>query len=466
MTFQQFLLALRGRWTIFVALLGATVIAAFLVTLVMPRTYEAVTSVLVDAKDDQMLNTPLGSPRQQLGYMQTQIDIIQSQRVARKVVEDLKLADNPGINAAFMKRTGGRGDIVDWVAGGLLADLKVDSSQSSVIMLKYTASDAKFAADIANAFAKAYVATTLNLRVEPTRQAAQWFDEQLKGLRTDLENAQAKLAAFQRANGIIATDERMDIESTRLNELSNQALTASAQSIDSASKLGQAKGRTSPESLPEVLANPMIQGLKAELLRAESKLAELSTRVGPNHPQYVQQAAEVKALRDRVNAEMSKVIGGVQSATASSYAREQALKRDLAEQRKRVEQLRDARSQSVVLMRDVDTAQKAYDAALQRYLVNKVESTARQTNVTILNPAAEPLLPLRPRMSINLAVGLFVGVLLGLAAVFFLELLDRRVRSTGDLEIGIEAPLLGTLLPWHPSSILGGGEPKALPSPT
>ena len=85
MTFHQFLLALRGRWTIFLALLGATVVAAFLVTLVMPRTYEAVTSVLVDAKDDQMLNQPLGSPRQQLGYMQTQIDIIQSQRVARKV---------------------------------------------------------------------------------------------------------------------------------------------------------------------------------------------------------------------------------------------------------------------------------------------------------------------------------------------------------------------------------------------
>jgi uncharacterized protein involved in exopolysaccharide biosynthesis len=163
---------------------------------------------------------------------------------------------------------------------------------------------------------------------------------------------------------------------------------------------------------------------------------------------------------------MAKIIGGVQSATSQSYAREQALKRDLAEQRKKVEALRDARSQSGVLLRDVDTAQKAYDAALQRYLVNKVESTARQTNVTILNPAAEPMLPLRPRMSVNLGVGLFVGILLGFAAVFFLELLDRRVRSTTDLEMGLEAPLLGTLLPWHPSSILGGGEPKALPSPT
>jgi capsular polysaccharide biosynthesis protein len=117
-------------------------------------------------------------------------------------------------------------------------------------------------------------------------------------------------------------------------------------------------------------------------------------------------------------------------------------------------------------MRDVDTAQKAYDAALQRYLVNKVESKARLTNVTVLNPAVVPSVPLRPRLPLNLALGVVVGMLLGFAAVFFLELLDRRVRSTGDIEIGVEAPLLGTLLPWRPSSLPGQGDTRALPSPT
>src|SRR5437764_4473803 len=108
MTFHQFLLALRGRFWIFASIFAATLVAAFLVTLVMPRTYEAQTSVLVDVKDEQMLNTPLGSPRAQLGYMQTQIDIIQSQRVARKVVQDLKLAEHPAVQAAFAK-AGGHG---------------------------------------------------------------------------------------------------------------------------------------------------------------------------------------------------------------------------------------------------------------------------------------------------------------------------------------------------------------------
>ncbi|MEO5676950.1 MAG: GNVR domain-containing protein, partial [Usitatibacter sp.] len=115
--------------------------------------------------------------------------------------------------------------------------------------------------------------------------------------------------------------------------------------------------------------------------------------------------------------------------------------------------------------RDVDTAQKAYEAALARHLVNKVESGARQTNVTVLNPATEPNGPSKPKALLNILLGFAMGTLLGLGAVFLLEILDRRVRSGHDLETGLDAPLLGTLKPWHPSGLLGGNGAKALPSP-
>jgi chain length determinant protein EpsF len=464
MTLHQFLLALRGRLWIFLVLAGTTFAAAVVATFLMPRTYEGVVSILADIKDEQLLNSPTQSPRMALGYMQTQIDILMSQRVARKVVEDMKLDENPGVQATFKKR-GIHGDIKDWIAGGLLADLKVESSQSSVIVAKYASDDPKFAADVANGFARAYVDTVLKLRTEPTREAAAWFDDQLKGLRKSFEEAQARLAAFEKEHGIIATDERVDVEVARLNELSAQSLRAADLSYDAGARSGQARGGV--DSAPDVLANPLVQSLKGDLLRAESKLQELATRLGPNHPQYQQQATEVQALRERVNAETRRVIGGVQSSAGQSYARRSALEKDLAEQRKKVETLRQSRSQSQVLIRDVDTAQKAYEAALQRYLVNKVESGAKSTNVAILNAATEPVLPSKPKVPLNLALGLFVGILLGLAAVFFLELLDRRVRSTDDLEAGVEAPLLGTLQPWQPSRLLAGDDgTKALPSPT
>jgi len=465
MNVQQFLLAVRGRLWVFLALFAGTVAAAVLVTLLLPRTYQATASVLVANRDEQSLTTP-GTPlREQVGYMQTQVDVIQSQRVARRVVDDLKLADDPAVRTAFMQ-SGAHGSIEDWLAGALLSQVHVDTTQSSVMQITYAAHDPAFAAKVANAFATAYMEVTLRLRTEPTKEAAEWFDGQLKSLRKDFETAQSRLAAFQKAHGIIATDERVDVENARLSELSTQALAAQNATYDAQSRASQASTNTRIEDLPEVLSNPLIQTLKGQLLTAEAKLQELSTRLGPRHPEYIQQKSEVDSLRARLNAEMHRVVASLQSADRQNRMHAQELQKALADQRAKVIELRDARAQSLVLMRDVDTAQKAYEAALQRYLVNKVESGAQQTNISILNAASEPMRPSKPKVPLNIALGVIVGLMLGLGAVFLLELVDRRVRSTADLEAGVDAPLLGTLQPWQPSRLLGGADPpRALPGP-
>jgi polysaccharide biosynthesis transport protein len=175
----------------------------------------------------------------------------------------------------------------------------------------------------------------------------------------------------------------------------------------------------------------------------------------------------VDALRARMNAEMGRIVGGVKNVTAQQRQREAQMKAALAEQRARVLKMRDARNQALVLQRDVETAQKAYEAAHARYLVNKVESGARQSNVTLLNPALEPSRPAKPRKMVNIALGLILGLVLGLGAVFLLEIFDRRVRSGNDLADGLDAPLLGELQEWRPSRLLGGpdGNTRALPSP-
>jgi chain length determinant protein EpsF len=467
MNIHQFLLALRGRFWVFLSLLVATVVAAVIVTVALPKTYDATVAILVDNRDEQSLSGTLPSARERTGFMQTQVDIIQSQSVARRVVDNLKLADDARAREAFAKAKA-PGTIEDWIATNLLLRLKVDSSQSSVIQIQYSANDAKAAANIANAFAKAYMEETLRLRTEPTRQAAGWFDEQLKSLRTQFEQAQRKLSAYEREKGIVATDERVDVEMARLNQLSTQALTAQDMAFDSSSRSSLASRNASPESLPEVLSNPLIQTLKGQLLTQEAALSEMSTRLGPNHPAYQQQAQQIASLRGRLNNEMSRVVSGAQNTTSQNRARQASLQQALDAQRQRVIELRAARNEALVLTREVETTQKAYEAALSRYLVNKVESGARQTNVTVLNAATEPTRASKPKSLLNIILGFAVGIVLGLGAVFLLELLDRRVRSSDDLEEGLEAPLLATLQPWKPSHLLGGPTPgnnRALPSP-
>jgi uncharacterized protein involved in exopolysaccharide biosynthesis len=286
-------------------------------------------------------------------------------------------------------------------------------------------------------------------------------------MRADLEAAQDKLAAFQREKGIIATDDRVDIEQARLSELSNQLLRANDSMYEAQSRSGLASGNGRREELPEVLGNPTIQAIKAQLVTAEAALAEMATRMGPNHPQYIQQASTVGSLRGRMNAEVNRVVAGVQNLTTQNRARTQQLQAAVDAQRQKVIEMRDAKNAAFILQRDVDTAQKAYEAAQQRYTVNKVESGARFANVTVLNEASPPARPSKPRILLNIALGVLLGFVLGLAAVFFLELLDRRVRSTDDLESGLDAPVIGHLQTWNPSRLLGGngGSHRALPSP-
>jgi chain length determinant protein EpsF len=465
-TFHQFLLALRGRFWVFATLAISTIVVAIVVSAALPRSYDSTVSLLLDYRDEQSLSGTVPSARERTGFMQTQMDIINSQRVAQRVVRDLRLADSPQVKAAFAE-SGAGGSIEDWIGSGLLQELKVSASQSSVMQLTYSAGDPEFATRTANAFAKAYMDTTLALRVEPTRQAAGWFDEQLKTLRRDLEVAQDRLAAFQREKGIIATDDRLDVENTRFTELATQALQAANATYESQSRSGLAASTRSRENLPEVLGNPLVQAIKTDLVRAEARLQEASTRLGPNHPQYRQHASEVASLRGKMNAEISRVVAGVQNVTAQNRAREESLKGALAAQRERVLEMRDAKNAAFILARDVETAQKAYEAAQARYTVNKVESAARQANVSILNEATVPARASRPKVLLNVILGVLVGLVLGLAAVFLLELLDRRVRSTEDLETGLDAPVIGNLQPWNPPRLLGGngGTHRALPSP-
>ena len=192
------LAALRARYRIFLFILGATVLATTVVSLLLPKSYVSTVALMVDSKDEQSIgNAQLAPVRERTGYMQTQIDLITSPKAARKVVDELRLTESPTIRAEFEEEPRGQGSIEDWLTETLLKRLKVDTSQSSVIQLAFTSVDAKFSALVANAFAKAYIDTTLALRVEPLRQTAAWFDEQIKELRDNLVQSQTRLVEYQ-----------------------------------------------------------------------------------------------------------------------------------------------------------------------------------------------------------------------------------------------------------------------------
>jgi chain length determinant protein EpsF len=474
MNIQQLFAALRARPKVFALVLAATVMTTLIVSLLLPKTYVGTVSLLLDSKDEQSLSNinvlaPVLQAQQQAAYMQTQVDIIKSHKVVNKVVRELGLLDSPVAREEFEEATGGVGSFENWLADGLLKWLSVETTQSSVVQIIYKSSDAAFAARAANAFAKAYIDTMLELRVGPTQRTAEWFDEQLKGLRASLEDAQGKLTAYQRDKNIVQADERMDVENARLNELSTQMVLAQshASEAESRERLAKTIVSTSVDRLPEVLASPSIQRLKGELLVVEARLQHLSSDLGSNHPQLQRQRAEYNSLRAQLDNEMKRIVTGLANAGQQARQHLAQLNSAVAEQRARVLRLKEFRNEIGVLSRDVETAQRAYDSAMQRFVVSKVESGANRTNVSVLDSAIEPDKPARPKIPLNIALSVVIGTMLGLCVVFFMEQFDRRVRSLDDLA-HVEVPLLAQLNAWQPGQgLLGRPRDRdwALPAP-
>ncbi|MDQ8021987.1 MAG: chain length determinant protein EpsF [Moraxellaceae bacterium] len=445
MSIQQIIQMLRAwRWLI-VGVAAIVTVTAALYALSLPKSYIASSAVVVDIKGADPVSGTALSAQLLPGYIPTQIDIINSDRVALKVVQALKLAQSPDIREQWDKATKGEGSIEMWLVQMLKSKLRVSPSrESSVISIAFTANDPQFAATVANAFAQAYIDVNLELKVEPARQYAVWFDERTQTLKGNLEAAQQRLSAFQRQNGIVATaDERLDIENARLNELSSQLSAVQAQRTDTSSRQRES---ASPDSLPEVVGNSLVQSLKADLVRLEAERDQIASRYGANHPERRRNEAELSAVRARLASETQRVASSIGAANRVNQSREAEVRAALEAQRRRVLELRGKQDQIAVLQRDVEAAQKLYDVVTQRLAQSNLESQTQQTNIVVLTRAEPPTFPAAPNVVVSTGMGGAIGLLIGVAMALVLELRNRRVRSTEDLIAAIGVPVL-TILP-------------------
>lgn len=446
MSFTVFLRIVRAHGHLIVMTVLIVVAAAAAISLLMSRKYSAEGSVVIDFKGGSPMATNAVPVQVYPGYLVTQMDIIASQSVALKVVDDLKLETDSAARSRYLPAPfvfseglarafrqigalarqlipqsvaeqlglGESGTPEDAalqryrLAEQLLKRLALKpSTDSSVVKLSYTAGDPQAAADAANAFVRAYIATNLELNVNPARHSSEWFGEQLKGLADNLAKARGKYSAYQQETGIVAADENLDVENARLNELSNQLVGAQAQN------------------------HPAIQALKDDLARAEAKLNDLPSQLGPNHPQVRRAQAEVASLRAKVAGETRRIAGSIQGQVAA--------------QKGRVLQMKKQRAELAILKGEVDNAQRALDEAMQRSTQLRMESHVNQTNVSVVRSAVPPIRPSAPNLPLNVGAAAVLGGVLSIGLALWRELTRRLVRSRDDLKVLLGIPVLGVL---------------------
>jgi uncharacterized protein involved in exopolysaccharide biosynthesis len=436
MRFMQLLRILRAH----IGLIAATVLCAWLAavaaTLFMPPSFVATSSVLVDFADNP---AAAGAPSPQLysGYLATQIDLLASQSVALKAVDQLRLAEDATARARYL------GSATTWqdrlerakrrirnvyakvfgasaptpesaddaryqLADQLLKRTTVrPSPDSSVMQISYAAATAQAAATAANTIVKAYIDTTLELNVNPARASSEWLDKQIERLSSDVKQARAALADFQQRTGIVGGDQANDVETARLNDLNSQLVAAQAQN------------------------HPAIQALKSDLQRAQAKLNDLPPQLGPNHPTYKNAQAEVRSLRAQLQQESAELAAG--------------LRAEIGQQRGAILHMKQQHGQLTALKDAADSAQRALDDAVQKAGLARMNSQITQTNVAVIRTAVPPRQATTPNPLFNFSLATAIGLLLGVGLGLWREVVCRFVRSADDIRDFLGLQVLGVL---------------------
>ncbi|MHA4870309.1 chain length determinant protein EpsF [Duganella sp. PWIR1] len=450
MNFSQFLMILRARKVVLLSVAISTIVLVLVGSLLWPKSYKATATVVLNYKGLDPVTGQPSAGSMMPGFIATQIDIIGSKNVALRVVDALKLAQAPAVVEQFRDATEGRGDIRDWLADLLLRKLDITPSrESSVIEISFRGSDPDFVAAIANAFAHEYQNANVALKVDPSRKASSYFAVQIKQLRDNYEAAQSRLSKYQQEHGLVSVDNRLDVESNRLNDLSSQLVAAQGALMEANSR--DRMVRSGGES-PDVAGNPLILNLKTQVSSAEAKFAEVSSRLAQNHPLYQSSKAELDKLRSELAAQSGLAGSSVGNNAQILQQREASIRAALQEQKTRLLELNRTRDELGVLQRDVESAQRALDATALRLSQTSIEGAYEQSEVSLLNPAVSPLYPATPIVWLNTLVAALVGTMLGVILTLVLEMFDRRVRSEHDLVELAQLPVLGSI-DWNGSTV-------------
>ena len=441
MTFAQLFSALKARWPIMAASTAIGTIAALGYNAWAPSKYISTAVVVLDSKSTDPIAGAgvLMSP----ALLSTQFDIINSDRVARMALQRTGMLDSEQLRELWMVHAKGQGSYPQWAASFIKEGLKVQPSRdSNVISIGFEAIEPRMATALANAFAQSYVDVALDLKVAPAKRYAQNFDESLTLARKRLDEARARLSAYERENNLVSSGGQYDIELARLTELQQQVVMLQSASADSDSRASQTRAGQS-DRMAEVMQNSVVAGIKANLMAEEARLRQISSQLGDAHPQVTQGKAVIAELKSKLDREIGRVADSVVVNSRMSKAREADVYRAFEKQRQKVMSLKEAHDTAAVLTKEVQSAEQAYDSIAARLNLTSLEGQASLPNVNLLSAAEEPSQPTSPILWLNVVVGFVLSFVLGFLASFYLEMRNRRVRCEEDIEESLgELPMI------------------------
>lgn len=455
-------LAVKYRLLIIGALVG-TLVAGAAVTLLMTPIYRASTTLQIDREAARVLAVDDVQPRESMvqgeEFFQTQYGLLRSRSLSESVVDSLGLANSDEFLTQMdalpaRSDSGTAGERAARRRQAVIKTLQDNLGVSPVrgsrlVAISFQSPDPQLAAKIANAYAENFIQSNLDRKYESSSYARQFLETLIAQTKTRLEDSERQLVAYAADQQIInlregdsSNGETQSLAAANLSELNAALAVARGERIAAEEKWRQASG-ASLFTLPEVLNNPTIQRLTEARVTADADYQQKLQLFQPDYPAMVQARSQL----DSFTRQIDTIAAGIRNSLRNEYTvalnRERSLQAEVDTLKADVLDLRDRSIQYNILQRELDTSRTLYDGLLQRYKEIGVTGGVSTNNISIVDLATAPQKPSEPRLLINLATSLLLGLGLGVVAAFILEALDETLAAPDDIEAKLGLPLLG-----------------------
>jgi capsular exopolysaccharide synthesis family protein len=411
---------------------------------------------------------PIGNYWTTREFFQTQNMVIGSRGIAERVVRKLGLHEDSTYLAQDDDATGPTGD-VEAAAIALQSRLTVEPVPDTRIV-RVHARDVKpeRARLIADAVAQAYVDKTIEDRLASTDRARDWLEHQLAILRKDLDEAELALHDFKKGHHVLSVsmEDRQnlvasDIQATndKLTEIRNRRIELEARWKRLRASLGKRPDEIDPSVIAE---HPTISELVVDLREKNKEHDGLAVKYGNEHPTMQTLAEEIRVLERQIAQEKAAILASAERDVEQIRTVENGLRAAASDAQSAGLNLNLREIEYRQLHRDRDNKAKLYEIVLQRLTETDLTRMLRTTHVRLLDQALLPVQPVSPNLIKNLGASLLAGLLMGLAAAFFMSRLDRTIRSVESVE-GLGIPVLGVIPHVGPADIRGRADVKPRP---
>ena len=446
----------RSRWWV-AGITGFCVLAALVFSLLTTPIYRSVATVQIEQQAAQVTGTeeqqPNTSGLEAERFLQTELDIVRSRRVARLVAEDTGVFGNeifleamdesvdpisiPGLSVEEAQEE----KVINILQDNLDVSIPPDSR---LAQLAFESPDPQLSARIANSFAENYIRGNLQRKFDTSSYAREFLAQRLDEVRGELEEAERAALEYAKDTQIVSAPGQGTITAASLSQLNEQFSRAQAERIAAEQKWRRAQ-QTTPLAIPEVLRNSAIQALLQDRANLMAEQEEQLQRRRENFPSVQQTNAQI----EEINSQIDDIATAIRSSIRNEYASALGEEQQLAQ---RIAQLRDAtlaeQTQAVelgILQRSADTNRQLYQQLLRRLNELNAEAGIQSNNLSLVDRAVVPRFPVSPNLPLNLALALVFGVLLSAIYVFLKTQLIDVIRTPEEVKSKLGLPLLGVI---------------------